>query len=259
MSKPLRIVIVEDEPASARALRAALLGCDREISVEAMLDSVSAAVSWFRENNAAPDLIFMDIRLGDGLSFDIFRQVEIVQPVIFVTAYNEYALQAFKANGIDYLLKPFDDEELINAIDKFSRLSAKAPTDKFFDDLQQVLAKVSSPTSYKRSFLVHFKDKLIPLVADDIAWFHTAFEVVHAHTTDGRMYAIELTMEQLEQQLDPSLFFRSSRQYIIHRRCIREIESHFGGRLAVRVHPAPQEPVIVSKARVPIFKAWMNA
>lgn len=255
----LRILIIEDEPATARNLAHMLESIDEMARIAGTLGSVEESVSWLRVNSSDLDLIFMDIRLADGMSFDIFKKVQIMQPVIFVTAYNEYAVQAFKNNGIDYILKPFDEQEVELALLKFRKLTAfpekqekNIKTELLFEQLNQLIK------SYKKSFLVHYRDKLIPLETVKVAWFYTANEIVYAYTKDGRQYVVEFTMEQLELQTDPGIFFRANRQFIINRSAITEVNFYFNGRLSVKIHPEPSERILISKARVPEFKNWMN-
>jgi DNA-binding LytR/AlgR family response regulator len=229
------------------------------LSVLTILDSVSTSVEWFREHSDEYDLVFMDIRLADGLSFDIFKQVVIGKPIIFVTAYNDYALQAFKNNGIDYILKPFDSGELKKALNKYNGLvntNSGAKLTQVSQMLEQVGAMVRA---YKRSFLVHYRDKLVPVETANISWFFTANEIVYSRTKDDRQYIIEFTMEQLEQQLDPGVFFRANRQFIINRNAIVEVDFYFNGRLSVKISPESPDRILISKARVPEFKAWMNS
>lgn len=254
----LNIVIIEDEPATARNLQFLLQEIDPEIEVLAVLTGVTEAATWLCGNAAQCHLIFMDIRLNDGLSFEIFDQVTIEAPVIFVTAHHDYALQAFKANGIDYVLKPFDEHELGQALAKFRRLAGVRPVETHrLREIAQDLQRTGG--AYKESFLVHFRDKLVPLRAEDIAWFYTSREVVHGQTFDGKSYMIDFTLEQLQDQLDPKKFFRVNRQFIVQRRAILEVNFYFNGRLLVKASPEAEEKMLVSKARVPEFKAWMNA
>ncbi|HVW59534.1 MAG TPA: LytTR family DNA-binding domain-containing protein [Puia sp.] len=253
----LRIAIIEDEPATARNLQFLLQEIDPEIRVLTTLGSVAESVAWLGANRERCDLLFMDIRLNDGLSFDIFEKVAVEAPVIFVTAYHDYALQAFKAGGIDYILKPFDEQELAQAITKFKRLTGMHPV--AIDRIREISQHLRrSGGGFKESFLVHFRDKLVPLRAEDIAWFYTSQEVVHAQTFDGRPYIVDFTLEQLQEQLDPGKFFRVNRQFIIQRKAIVEVNFYFNGRLLVKASPAAEEKMLVSKARVPEFKAWMN-
>lgn len=259
MSKTLNVVIIEDEPATARSLSGLLRKLDDSINVVAMLSGVEESVQWFSDTSNQHELVFMDIRLSDGLSFEIFKVVKISKPVIFVTAYNDYAIQAFKNNGIDYILKPFDETEVEQALNKFNSLVPRTEKDTEILKLEQLIEQLSSgKTSYKRSFLVHFRDKLLPLETVNIAWFYTANEIVYAQTNDNKQYVIDFTMEQLEQQVDPGQFYRANRQFIVNRKCITEVAFYFNGRLIVKMKPDPPEHIIVSKARVPQFKNWMN-
>jgi two-component system LytT family response regulator len=271
----LRIVIIEDEPATARNLQFLLHEIDPGIEVLATLGSVKDSVAWMKTSAHQCELIFMDIRLNDGLSLDIFGQAEIAAPVIFVTAYNDYALQAFKANGIDYILKPVDPEELAAALQRFKRLTGRdsnsgigstrdagnIPGGSMPDNatLLALAESLRSQRSYKQSFLVHFRDKLLPLGTEAIAWFHSAGEVTSATTLDNQKHVVEFTLEQLQEQLDPHAFFRVNRQFIVHRKAIREVDFYFNGRLLVKTQPAATDQMLISKARVPEFKAWMNS
>jgi two-component system, LytTR family, response regulator LytT len=256
----LQVAIIEDEPATARNLRSMLLDAAPEANVLAMLTGVQEAVTWLKDHQSECDLLFMDIRLSDGLSFEIFSELNIKPPVIFITAYDDYALQAFKANGIDYILKPFDEEDLTNALNKYKNLRQQPGTPAEYEVLLQLANKLKQgPATYKQSFLVHTRDKLIPLPAEQIAWFYTANELVYAGTTDNRQFMIDSTMEQLQQQLDPMQFFRANRQFIVQRKAIIEVDFYFNGRLALRMQPAAKEQILISKAKVPEFKQWMNA
>jgi two-component system, LytTR family, response regulator LytT len=252
MIRSLKIAIIEDEPATARNLQFLLQEEDPSIEVLAMLGSVKEATAWLSEHAAACDLLFMDIRLGDGLSLEIFDQVRIETPVIFVTAFNDYALQAFKANGIDYILKPFDEKDLRLALQRYGRLNDAL--------LRQLTASIGqqNPT-YKQSFLVHFRDKLIPLTVEEISWLQSENEITYAQTFQNKKLIVDSTLEQLQTQLDPARFFRVNRQFIVNRKSILEIDFFFNGRLLLRTNPPAEDKMLISKARVPEFKAWMNA
>lgn len=252
-----RIVIIEDEPATARNLQFLLREIEPNIEVLAVLNSVQESIAWIKANNSRCDLFFMDIRLNDGISLDLFSQVTIEVPVIFVTAYNDYALQAFKANGIDYILKPFDENDLFAAWQRYVRLTGRT-TDNT-TALLELAKNLRTRSSWKQSFLVHFRDKLIPLPVENISWFHSANEVTTATTVDDQKFTVDFTLEQLQEQLDPSIFFRVNRQFIVHRKSIREVDFYFNGRLLLKTHPAATDQMLISKARVPEFKAWMNS
>jgi two-component system response regulator LytT len=258
--KALRVIIIEDEPVSARNLARLINRVDESITIVNILGSVAESVAWFSDAADSFDLVFMDIRLADGLSFDIFKKVKISRPVIFVTAYNDYAIQAFKNNGIDYILKPFDNNEVEQALNKFNSLIPRPVSEQDVFDLDELVSHLNSSAKlHKKSFLVHYRDKLIPLETKNIAWFYTAHELVYAQTIDDRQYMIDFTMEQLERQLDPDQFFRANRQFIVNRKEITEVDFYFNGRLSVKIKPQPPESIIISKARVPEFKAWMNS
>jgi len=253
------IVIIEDEVVTARNLAHLLKEIDNNINLVNTLDTVVNSVIWFNENQSPVDLIFMDIRLADGLSFDIFKATKINCPVIFVTAYNDYAITAFKNNGIDYILKPFDEEEIRNAYQKFKLLTGHTKGNQN-PSINEILAQLGSLyKTYKKSFFVHYRDKLLPIETIKIAWFYTAHEIVYATTIENSQYVIDFTMEQLEQQLSPEYFFRANRQFIINRNAIIEVDFYFNGRLSVKVKPNPTEHILISKARVPEFKRWMNS
>jgi len=257
MMEELRIVIVEDEPATARNLAYMLQGLDSTIIITATHASVEDAVSWFKANAGNYDLVFTDIKLSDGLSFDIFKQVDIKTPVVFVTAYNDYGITAFKNNGIDYILKPFDTDEVEQALNKFKKFALPHHTVSS-KQLAQLLEQMGVVKTHRRSFLVHYRDKLIPVEASSIAFFYTANEIVYAYVADGRIYVIDATLDALMQQIDPELFFKANRQFIVNRKAITEVDLYFNGRLSLKLKPEAPEKILVSKARVPEFKEWMN-
>ena len=258
--KDLNVVIVEDEPVTARNLAHLLQTIDDNIKIVDTLISVEEAVEWFTSNTGNYDLIFMDINLGDGMSFDIFQQAQINTPVIFVTAYNEHGITAFKNNGIDYILKPFESEELEQALNKFKRFTPRADLQDGNLQISKLIEQINNPgRMFKRSFLVHYRDKLIPVEATSISFFYTANEIVYAYTTDDKMYVMDHTIDALMRQLDPDSFFKANRQFIVNRKCIIEVDFFFNGRLSLKIKPEPPEKILVSKARVPEFKTWMNS
>ncbi|NLR61788.1 response regulator transcription factor [Chitinophaga polysaccharea] len=257
-TRPFRIVLIEDEAATARNLEYIIREIKPAVEIMATLQGVTEAVDWLAGNHNSYDLIFSDIRLSDGLSFEIFRQTNISKPVIFVTAYNDYAIEAFRNNGIDYILKPFDEEEIRRALLKYNTLivpDVEMEQSRIAGLLQQLQ---STTKSYKKSFLFHYCGRLIPVESSKIHWFYTANEIVYAHTTEGKQYIVASTLEQLEQQLDPALFFRANRQFIIHRNAVDTVEYFFNGRLVLKIHPSPREQVLVSKARAMLFRKWLD-
>jgi two-component system, LytTR family, response regulator LytT len=254
----IRTVVVEDEAVTARNLIHLLGEIAPDIDIVSTLSTVEEAITWFAGNENMYDLIFMDIRLADGLSFDIFKRINIDKPVIFVTAYNDYAITAFKNNGIDYILKPFDGEEIAHAVNKYKRWIGSV-TPQILPVFANLAAQIGNLSkSHKKSFLIHYRDKLIPVETAKISWFYTANEIVYARTNDDRQFVMDFTMEQLEQQLDPDTFFRANRQFLINHQAITEVEFYFNGRLLVKVKPIAEVQILISKARVPEFKKWMN-
>lgn len=249
-----KVVIVEDETAAAVNLRSMLKSINPDVEVLDVLESVEEAVEFFSKGVEA-DVVFMDIHLADGDSFRIFQSVDITIPIIFTTAYDEYALQAFKVNSIDYLLKPFKEEDLTRALDKLQRLTATERATA----AERVEAMVSaSDSDTLRTILVRFKDKLIPISMDDVAFFYTFSERVTLTTLDGASYPVDKTLETLTQQLDPVKFFRANRQFIVSRKAVKDIAVWFGNRLALNLQIETPERIIISKARVPEFKRWLQ-
>jgi len=250
----MRAIIVEDEILAARNLQAILneLGT---VQVIAVLDSITETVEWFT-CNPQPDLMFLDIHLADGSAFEIFDRTEIRCPVIFTTAYDEYALKAFKVNSIDYLLKPIDIVAVQRALKKLQGLTV---TDNMQDAVNKLMASFRSASTFKTHFLVPVKgDKLIPVQATDIAFFHIDNGMVKAVTFDEKSFRFEHTLDELAEMLDPNTFFRANRQFIISHKAIKDIDLWFNNRLSVNLKiPAP-EKILISKARISEFKNWFS-
>lgn len=248
----MNAVIIEDETAAVASLKA-VLARNRITPVEvvAELDSVEESVGYFNRG-AQPDLIFMDIHLADGSAFKIFEQVEIEAPVIFTTAYDEYALQAFQVSGIDYLLKPVTVASLERALAKCLRFSRE----ERLAHIRRTNETVQNRHLVK-TLLIMLPDKFYPLPVDDILFFYTFNEKVTAYTADGRQHPVDRSLDTLHEQLDGQVFFRANRQFIISRKAIRDVDLWFGSRLSVNlVIPVP-ERIIVSKAKTPTFKEWI--
>lgn len=254
----INVAIIEDEPAIARNLEFTLKELEPNITVLNKMDSVQSSVTWLKKNMDKCDLLFMDIRLTDGLSFEIFQTIQPTVPVIFITAYDHYALEAFKVNGLDYILKPFQNEEVANAIQKFKNTQGKEPEEN--NRIQELLdyLQANENKSYREAYLVHFQNKLIPLPVEKINWFYTEQEVVYAHTSDGKKYVIDSTLDKVLTEISPKLFYRANRQFIVQRWAVRDIDFYFNGRLIVNVEPKPEEKIIVSKAKAPEFKKWLD-
>lgn len=250
-----RVIIVEDETAAAVNLRSMLASIDSNLEVLAVLESVEEAVEFFSSDVEA-DVVFMDIHLADGESFRIFQSVDINIPIIFTTAYDEYALQAFKVNSIDYILKPYKEEDLRRALDKLERLTVGERTTQK-DSREKMVREVHGDNM--QTMLLRYKDKLIPVTADEVAFFYTSEERVTVTTLKGDCYPVDKTLESLSQQLSPEKFFRANRQFIVSRRAVKDIAVWFGSRLALNLTIETPERIIISKARVPEFKSWLQS
>ncbi len=256
----LRIVIIEDEPAIFRHLKRILEEIDDTNKVVQVIDHVKTGKSWLLDNDGSYDLIFSDIQLLDGTSFEIFEEVQPKKPIIFVTAYEEYTLEAFNTNGIYYIVKPFQKEEIAKALEKFNLLTSDESIGSFdmtkLQVLMDSLTKINS--NYKKAYLVHFQNKLIPIKTEDIAWFFTENEVVYARTFKGKMFTLDSTLERVASELSPVDFIRANRKFVVSRAAIKDIDFYFNGRLIVNVVPTPEQQIIISKAKVTTFKKWMN-
>jgi len=248
----MRTLIIEDEIPAARQLTKLLLAHNPACQILDTLDSVEGAVRWFG-TFPAPDLVFMDIQIADGLSFDIFKQVEVTAPVVFTTAFDHYAVQAFKVNAVDYLLKPVDPEELKRAIEKVENQKSK-PVAFDFESLSRFFKK----ENYKDRFLVKTGQHLAFLATTDIAFFRSSDGLTQAYTFSGKKYFVENTLEELERLLDPHDFFRISRGMTLRLNAIHKIHPHLNGRLKLETQPAAPEDVFVSRERVGEFKVWLG-
>jgi DNA-binding LytR/AlgR family response regulator len=248
----MKVLIVEDETAAAQNLTAILKEIAPDVEILDVIDTVVDSVEWFRAN-PTPDLVFMDIHLSDGKSFRIFDSVKVDAPIIFTTAYDQYALEAFKVNGIDYILKPINEQEVLRAIEKW-RMLTNADQKAY---VERVDAMAQKAVAEQQTFLVRFRDKIIPLASEDVAFFYTSEERVSAFNFKGERYPIERTLESLQQLLPSNMFFRANRQFIISREAVKDISVWFGSRLLLNLTLDTPEKIIISKARVPEFKAWL--
>jgi two-component system LytT family response regulator len=245
----MKIAIIEDEEMAVQQLKSLLPACIANTRVVAVIDTVEEAVAWLNTCPAV-DLIFLDIHLADGSCFSIFQQCKIDIPVIFTTAYDQYAIRAFEANSIDYLLKPVRNERLQQAVEKFQRLTSQ-------QQLQLLTHEITKATSYKRHFLIPYKDRLIPVQADAFAWFEIKGGVVRGITFDKKHWLLEETLDELTEALNPEAFYRANRQFLVNRKAIKEVEYYFNGRFCLHMLPIPEEPVLVSKAKAGCFRHWM--
>ncbi|QAA83279.1 response regulator transcription factor [Aequorivita sp. H23M31] len=251
----MTVIIIEDEKPSARYLKRMLE--KQNVNVNQMLHSVGEAVEWF-QNNPHPDLIFLDIQLSDGLSFEIFDTIEIKSAIIFTTAFDEYALQAFKLNSIDYLLKPIDSEELQIAVEKYKNFKPNSQNVQFnFEDIKKLLINPVEQ-EYKKRFTTKIGQHIKMIPVDEIECFYSENKGTYAHTTDGRNYLLETTLEQLETELSPETFFRISRKFYININSIKDIISYTNSRLQLKMNSYSEHEVIVARERVRDFKLWLE-
>ena len=254
----MKALLIEDEKAAVRNLQALLLEVAPDVEILAVLESSFETIDWFG-TLAMPDLVFLDIHLADGSAFEIFSHVEIACPIIFTTAYDEYALRAFKVNSIDYLLKPIDGHDIRKALDKMDCLHGESSSPGNEPDYSSLIRALKKEESYKTHFLVPAKgDKLIPVSADMILFFHIDDGVVKAVLADGKECLFPQTLDELADSLNPALFFRVNRQYLISRKAVLDIDLWFNGRLSVNLKVPVTEKILVSKAKVGEFKEWFT-
>ena len=251
----IKVIIIEDEKPSARRLKRLLSAVG--IEAQEMLHSVEEAVNWFKTNEH-PDLILLDIQLSDGLSFEIFEQVVVNSAIIFTTAYDEYALKAFKLNSIDYLLKPIDDEELEAAIEKF-KINRPEKHDLMVD-INQIKKLLVNPLdkSYKKRFTIKIGQHLRMVDTEDIECFYSDQKATYAYTRDRKNYLMDFSLEQLEEELDPLKFFRVNRKFIVNINAINDIISYTNSRLQIKLNNFSELEIIVSRERVKEFRQWLE-
>lgn len=251
----MNIIIIEDEKPAARLLQRKVekLG----LQIKTMLHSVEESIHWF-QNNPHPDLIFLDIQLSDGLSFEIFEHIDIKSAIIFTTAYDEYALRAFKLNSIDYLLKPIDEEDLETAINKYNARTPAAPNLSL--DFEMIKKMLVNPMdrNYKKRFTIKMGQQLKMISIDEVECFYSENKGTYLHTFDNRDYLLDGTLEQLESEIDPADFYRVSRKFIIPMKGIKEIQIHSNSRLKVILPSYKDDEVIVAREKVADFKNWLG-
>lgn len=257
MQKNISVLIVEDEIPTQRLMIDLIKRARPSWNILAATSAVDETVEWLQENKH-PDLIFLDIQLSDGLSFEIFDHVKVSSFIIFTTAYDEYALQAFKVNSIDYLLKPIKPADLETAIKKFEQLKLKSYTLEP-EEIKALAAAVGSgEQSFRERILVPLADGYLKLNVNDIAWVHSSQKVTTAFTLQGTPHILDLTLEKLEGELDPNKFFRANRQFILNISAIQRIENWFNGKLVIKTQPKSTEKIVVSREKARSFKEWLN-
>lgn len=250
----MKAILIEDERPAARNLNR-LLG-KSDIDVLAILHSVDEAIEWI-QNNDKPDLGFFDIRLGDGLSFEIFENVDVNFPVIFTTAYDEYAIKAFKVNSIDYLLKPIDEEELNSALDKYYKLFKSEEKKDYISELNKI-TELLNPKKYKKRFSIKIGRKFKLINTEDIACFYSKDKATYIKSQSNKNHFIDIPLDKLEGVLDPGLFYRVSRQFIVNSKYIEEIYAYSNSRLGINLKNISLGDIIVSREKVKAFKEWLD-
>lgn len=253
----IKAVIIEDEQLIARELSNKIAAVADDVQVVEVLPSLKTARKWFMQN-AEPDLLFMDIQLSDGVSFELFDYFNLSCPVIFTTAYDEYAIRAFKVNGIDYLLKPVDDEDLGKAISKYRNLSERSQTAPA--DMKQLITSLTNPQQqlYKEKFIISVRNNWIPVDTKDVACF-VRENLNYLYTFSGEKYILDYTtLEDIEELLDPRIFYRANRQHIIHINAIQSVKPHENQKLTVFLKAPLKMEVDISREKAPAFKKWFD-
>lgn len=254
----MNVLIIEDEPFAQQELIRLLAKSDSSIHILECIDSVEESVEYLSHARGI-DLIFMDIQLSDGLSFEIFNRTEVKPPVIFTTAYDEYAIKAFKVNSIDYLLKPVDEDDLARALEKFRKLQGTSKKDESYfstTQLKEVLGLYRP--SYKNRLVVRLGDKIQHVEAHDIAYFFSEDKVSFLITNKGKKYIINYSLEQIESFMNPDDFYRLNRQFIAHINAIASIDKYFNSRLKIGLNPEIEEDVLISRTKVSDFLNWLE-
>jgi len=252
----MKVVVIEDEHLAAQRIIDLIKKYDASIDILEKFGTVKKSVEWFAKNSAA-DLVFMDIQLADGLSFEIFEQCEVNAPVIFTTAFDEYAIKAFKLNSIDYLLKPIDFEELSNALDKFKKnFGTEKQTVTNYSKMEEVLHLLTR--QYKTRFVVKVGNHIRPVEVADIQYFYSLEKASYLYTSDNKSYSLDYSLDQIEQLVDPKSFFRISRKFLVNISAIKEVVNYSSSRLKIRFKFSGEEDAIVSREKTAAFKSWLE-
>ena len=251
----MKALIIEDEVLAAQSLQKLITEVAPDTEIIGVLQSIEESVTWFDEN-PMPDLVFMDIHLADGSSFAIFERTQITCPIIFTTAYDEYALKAFEVSSIDYLLKPINRNDLTRAMNKFNTLVGEKANNN--NAIETLLQQIGMKKSYKSCFLVPQRDKLIPLATSNIAYIYIEDKSVKTIALDEHVYYMSQTLDEIMNQLNPDDFFRANRQFIVSRKAIKDITVWFGNKLSLNLSVKVPEKIIISKAKVAEFKNWFS-
>lgn len=250
----MNILLIEDEIKAAAELKRLIKELNPQTHIIDVLQSVEESIEWFN-SNSVPDLIFSDIQLADGLSFDIFQSIPVHAPIIFCTAFDEYSIRAFETNSIDYLLKPIDKDKLKLSLEKYDKMKKIfSPENEYSDKLKDVFDKLKHPP--KSTLLVHYQDKIVPIKISDIDFIYYMQGIVRSYIQQ-QTYQLNETMDELEKILDEENFFRANRQFIVNRKSILNIEHYFARKLFVKLRVKTPENIIVSKAKASKFLSWL--
>ncbi|MBQ8221883.1 MAG: response regulator transcription factor [Bacteroidales bacterium] len=253
----MKAVIIEDEKIAADLLKSLINQLDDSVEIVAVLQTVEDSVEWINDN-PQPDLMFVDIHLADGSSFSIFDKVEVKCPIIFTTAYDEYALKAFEVNSIDYLLKPINKDDLSRALNKYRNLKGDSNSLDYMKLVGKFMEEAEKMHHYKEYFLVPERDKLIPLPTKEIAYIYIDLKIIKAVTYSGKVYYMSHNLDEMMKQLNPKKFFRANRQFIIAHDAVKDVSIWFGNKISINLCVETEEKIIVSKARVTEFKNWYS-
>ncbi|WP_192878013.1 MULTISPECIES: LytR/AlgR family response regulator transcription factor [Arenibacter] len=255
----LKVLIIEDEIPAQRLLKETLQEINFETEVIGCLNSIKSAVAWF-ENNPHPEIVLLDIQLSDGLSFEIFKQVKIESTIIFTTAFDEYAIQAFKVNSIDYLLKPVEKDELQTAFEKYQHYNKQFIKEQHSNiDFSELASLIKSEkTEYRKRFLIQSNESFFHLSIEDIAFFYSMQGITFAVTLEKREYPVNFSLESLKEQLHPDNFFKINRQFIMSMDAIKRVHSYFNGKLKLEIIPSHTEDIIIGKDKAAAFKRWLD-
>lgn len=255
----IKVLIIEDEIPAQRLLKETLQEMDIKTEVIGCLNSIKSSVEWF-QNNPHPDIVLLDIQLSDGLSFEIFKQVNIESSIIFTTAYDEYAIQAFKVNSIDYLLKPVEKDELQTAFERYQHYNKQFIQEKNSNiDFKELASLIKSEKpNYRKRFLIQSNESFFHLPVEDIALFYSMQGITFAVTFEKREYSVNFSLENLKDQLQPDNFFKINRQFIVNIDAIKRVHSYFNGKLKLEIKPSHAEDVIIGKDKAASFKRWMD-
>lgn len=251
----MNVLILEDETLASQKIENLLKEIDDTLNVVGILKSVEAAKEWFASNDS-PELVISDIRLLDGLSFELFESISYRNPVIFTTAYDQYAIKAFEVNSIDYLLKPIQKEKMISALSKLNKGDDSEMHPAPYQEIMEMIR--TSKEDYKTRFMIKAGQKILAVPVEKIAYFYSLNKLTYIVTMDGKKYPCDQTLEVIEHQVDSKLYFRANRKFIVKFESISEIHPYFKGRLKINLMPEAEDDIVISAERTPAFKKWLD-